>query len=175
MSPPRSACAARCCSTAPAQKMGKSEKGAVFLDGELTSPYDFYQYWINDDDEVVRRPSALADHDVARRDRGHRRGARQPAPEQRLAQKAIAYDLTARIHGADEAERQVVVAAAAFATEVDDPAVLAVLYDAVGGFEFGAEAEQWTAIDIAVAAGGSSKGEARGSSARVASESTASS
>ena len=35
------------------QKMGKSEKGAVFLDGELTSPYDFYQYWINDDDELV--------------------------------------------------------------------------------------------------------------------------
>ena len=33
--------------------MGKSESGAVFLDGELTSPYDFYQYWINDDDEVV--------------------------------------------------------------------------------------------------------------------------
>ena len=78
-----------------------------------------------------------------------------------LAQKAIAYDLTARIHGTDEAERQVVVASAAFATEVDDPAVLAVLYDAVGGFEFGAEAEAWTAIDVAVAASGSSKGEAR--------------
>ena len=54
-----------------------------------------------------------------------------------------------------------VVASAAFATEVDDPAVLAVLYDTVGGFEFGTEAEQWTAIDIAAAAGGSSKGEAR--------------
>jgi len=142
------------------QKMGKSEKGAVFLDSTLTSPYDFYQYWINDDDEVVldhlrwlttksreEVDSIAAEHDAA--------------PEQRLAQKAIAYDLTERIHGTEEADRQVVVAGAAFAREVDDPEVLAVLYDAVGGFEFGAEAEGWTAIDIAVAASGQSKGDAR--------------
>lgn len=141
-------------------KMGKSEKGAVFLDGTLTSPYDFYQYWINDDDEVVldhlrwlttksrEEVDAIASEHAA-------------APERRVAQQAIAYDLTARIHGTEEAERQVVVASAAFAREVDDPAVLAVLYDAVGGFEFGAEAEGWTALDIAVAAGGQSKGEAR--------------
>ena len=32
------------------QKMGKSERGAVFLDAGLTSPFEFYQYWINDDD-----------------------------------------------------------------------------------------------------------------------------
>ena len=30
--------------------MGKSEKGAVLLDPTMTSPYDFYQYWLNDDD-----------------------------------------------------------------------------------------------------------------------------
>ena len=33
--------------------MGKSEKGAVFLDPALTSPFDFYQYWLNDDDALV--------------------------------------------------------------------------------------------------------------------------
>ncbi len=141
-------------------KMGKSEKGAVFLDGELTSPYDFYQYWINDEDEVVldhlRWLTTMARQEVEAIGEAH-----QKAPEQRHAQKAIAYDLTARIHGPEEAERQVVVASAAFATEVDDPAVLAVLYDAVGGFEFGPEADEWTALDVAVAAGGSSKGEAR--------------
>ena len=141
-------------------KMGKSEKGAVFLDAELTSPYDFYQYWINDDDEVVldhlRWLTTMTRDEVEAIETEH-----LAAPEQRLAQKAIAYDLTARIHGPEEAERQVVVAEAAFATEVDDPAVLAVLYDAVGGFEFGAEAESWTALDLAVAAAGSSKGEAR--------------
>ena len=141
-------------------KMGKSEKGAVYLDEELTSPYDFYQYWINDDDEVV------LDHlrwltTMSREEIEAISGAHAAAPEQRLAQKAIAYDLTARIHGAAEAERQVVVASAAFAAEVEDSAVLAVLYEAVGGFEFGAEAEAWTALDVAIAASGQSKGEAR--------------
>ncbi|MEX1344197.1 MAG: tyrosine--tRNA ligase [Candidatus Limnocylindrales bacterium] len=141
-------------------KMGKSEKGAVFLDGSLTSPYDFYQYWINDEDEVVldhlRWLTTMSREEVEAITEAH-----AAAPEGRLAQKALAHDLTARIHGRDEAERQVVVASAAFATEVDDPEVLAVLYDAVGGFEFGAEADGWTAIDIAVAASGQSKGEAR--------------
>ena len=141
-------------------KMGKSEKGAVFLDGALTSPYDFYQYWINDDDEVVldhlRWLTTMSREEVEGIAEAH-----TAAPEQRLAQKAIAYDLTARIHGTEEAERQVVVASAAFAREVDDPEVLAVLYDAVGGFEFGAEADGWTALDVAVAASGQSKGEAR--------------
>jgi tyrosyl-tRNA synthetase len=142
------------------QKMGKSEKGAVFLDGALTSPYDFYQYWINDEDEVVldhlRWLTTMTREEVEAMGEAH-----YAAPEQRLAQKAIAYDLTARIHGADEAERQVVVASAAFATAVDDPAVLDVLFDAVGGFEFEAEADEWTALDVAVAASGSSRGEAR--------------
>ena len=39
--------------TRSGQKMGKSEKGAVYLDPALTSPFDFYQYWINDDDALV--------------------------------------------------------------------------------------------------------------------------
>jgi tyrosyl-tRNA synthetase len=141
-------------------KMGKSENGAVFLDGDLTSPYDFYQYWINDDDEVVidhlRWLTTKARDEVEGIAQDH-----LAAPEHRLAQKALAYDLTARIHGAGEADRQVVVASAAFATEVDDPAVLDVLYDTVGGFEFGAEAEGWTLVEIALAAGSASKGEAR--------------
>ena len=65
---------------------------------ELTSPYDFYQYWINDEDEVV------LDHlrwlTTMPREEIEAIARRAPAaPEQRLAQKAMAYDLTARIHG----------------------------------------------------------------------------
>jgi len=41
--------------TASGAKMGKTEKGAVWLDPELTSPYDYYQYWINTDDRDVGR------------------------------------------------------------------------------------------------------------------------
>lgn len=142
------------------QKMGKSEKGAVFLDGELTSPYDFYQYWINDDDEVVidhlRWLTTMPREEVEAIAAEHAQ-----APQRRVAQKAIAFDLTARIHGPAEADKQVAMAGAAFAKSVDDPAVLASLYDALGGFEFGAEADGWTAVDVATAASGQSKGEAR--------------
>ena len=142
------------------QKMGKSEKGAIFLDADLTSPYDFYQYWINDDDELVidhlRWLTTKTREEIESIAAGH-----VERPEQRAAQQALAFDLTARIHGREEAERQVAMAEAAFAKSVDDPAVLASLYDAVGGFEFGPEADAWTALDIAVAASGQSRGEAR--------------
>jgi tyrosyl-tRNA synthetase len=142
------------------QKMGKSEKGAVFLDASLTSPFDFYQYWINDDDELVvdhlrwlttkerEEIEAIAHHHA-------------DAPERRMAQAALAFDLTERVHGHEEAERQVTMAGAAFARSVDDPAVLEALYHAIGGFEFGAEAGAWTALDVAVAASGQSRGDAR--------------
>jgi tyrosyl-tRNA synthetase len=146
--------------TRSGQKMGKSEKGAVFLDPLLTNPYDFYQYWINDDDMLVvdhlrwlttldrEAIEAIAVEHTAR-------------PEARRAQQALAFDLTARIHGRPEAERQVRLAEAAFAAEVDDPAVLEALREALGGFDFGLEAEGWTALDIAVAAGAGSRAEAR--------------
>jgi tyrosyl-tRNA synthetase len=146
--------------TRAGQKMGKSERGAVFLDGSLTSPYEFHQYWLNDDDALVidhlrwltlldrGAIEAIASEHAAR-------------PEARVAQHRLAADLTARIHGADEAERQERIAAAAFAGRVDDPATLETLYDALGGFEFGDEAAGWTVLDLAVAAGAGSRSEAR--------------
>ncbi|MDI6776153.1 MAG: tyrosine--tRNA ligase [Syntrophales bacterium] len=45
--------------TSPGHKMGKTETGAVWLDPELTSPYEYYQYWINTDDADVERFLAL--------------------------------------------------------------------------------------------------------------------
>lgn len=45
--------------TASGTKMGKTEAGAVWLNPELTSPYDFYQFWINVDDTAVGRMLAL--------------------------------------------------------------------------------------------------------------------
>ena len=146
--------------TRSGQKMGKSEKGAVFLDAALTSHFDFYQYWINDDDALVldhlRWLTTLEASTI------ESIAAEQAArPEGRHAQQALAFDLTARIHGAEEAQRQVALAEAAFAAVVDDPEVLASLHQALGGFEFGPEAEVWTVLDLAVAAGGASRAEAR--------------
>jgi tyrosyl-tRNA synthetase len=140
--------------------MGKSEKGAVFLDPQLTSPFDFYQYWINDDDVLVidhlRWLTTMAREEVESVAAEH-----VARPEARRAQQALAFDLTARIHGRDEAQRQVTLAEAAFAEDVADPLVLGSLYEAIGGFEFGPEAQAWSALDVAVAAGSSSRAEAR--------------
>lgn len=146
--------------TRSGQKMGKSEKGAVFLDAALTSHFDFYQYWINDDDALVLDHLRWLTTLEASTIEGI--AAEQAArPEGRHAQQALAFDLTARIHGAEEAQRQVALAEAAFAAVVDDPEVLASLHQALGGFEFGPEAEAWTVLDLAVAAGGASRAEAR--------------
>ena len=146
--------------TRAGQKMGKSERGAVFLDPDLTSPFEFYQYWLNDDDALVidhlRWLTLLDRPDVDAIEAEH-----VAAPEARRAQRALAFDLTARIHGAAEAERQVRLAEAAFSGEVDDPELLETLHAALGGFEFGPEADAWTVLDLSVAAGGGSRSEAR--------------
>jgi tyrosyl-tRNA synthetase len=85
----------------------------------------------------------------------------QKAPEKRTAQRALAYDLTARVHGAEEADRQVRVADAAFSGEpIRDPEVLDTLYDAIDHYEFGADVTG--ALELAVASGlVSSKSEGR--------------
>jgi tyrosyl-tRNA synthetase len=146
--------------TRAGQKMGKSERGAVYLDASLTSPYEFHQYWLNDDDALVidhLRWLTLLDRDAI----DAIAAAHEARPETRTAQHRLARDLTARIHGADEAERQERIATAAFADRVDDPAVLEMLYGALGGFDVGPESADWTVLDLAVAAGAGSRGEAR--------------
>ena len=139
--------------TREGQKMGKSEKGAVFLDPTMTSPYDFFQYWLNDDDQLVGQHlkwlTLMTADEVADLER-----AQSADPGSRPAQRALAFDLTARVHGRDEAERQVRVADAAFSgAPIRDPEVLDVLFDALDHFEFGDEGANQTALDFAVASG----------------------
>ena len=143
-------------------KMGKSEKGAVFLDPALTSPYDFYQYWLNDDDALVvqhlRWLTVMNAAEVAAIE------AQQSAsPEARPAQRALAFDLTARVHGRAEAERQVRVAEAAFGGgQILDPDVLDALFAALDHFEFDEDESRLDALGFAVASGlYQSRGEAR--------------
>ncbi|MEK7954221.1 tyrosine--tRNA ligase [Luteolibacter soli] len=82
------------------KKYGKSEKGAVWLDPELTSPYLFYQFWWNStDDDAPRFLRWLTDYseqEVEELAKG--------SPELRLPQKALADYLTARVHGAEQAD-----------------------------------------------------------------------
>ncbi len=139
--------------TGDGRKMGKSEKGAVFLDQALTSPYDFYQYWLNDDDALIVQHlkwlTLMGEKEVAAVETAH-----AAAPETRPAQKALAFDLTARVHGHTEAERQVRVADAAFGGgPITDPDVLDVLFGALDHFEYGADEAGLDALGFAVASG----------------------
>jgi tyrosyl-tRNA synthetase len=92
------------------KKMGKTEKGAVFLDPSLTSPYDFFQYWRNVQDADTRRfllmftflPAAECDRLCA------------PGTNPNAAKERLAWEVTALIHGRDEADRALSGAKAAF-------------------------------------------------------------
>jgi tyrosyl-tRNA synthetase len=89
--------------TASGSKFGKTEAGAVWLDPQRTSPYKFYQFWINVDDrdagKYLRLFTMLSRKEIEELDRSI-----EAAPEKREAQQALATDVTARIHG-DEAAR----------------------------------------------------------------------
>jgi tyrosyl-tRNA synthetase len=86
---------------ADGQKMGKSEKGALFLDPERISPYEFYQYWLNVPDADVEKLLALFTflpmEEV--RDLGRLEGR-----EINRAKERLAVELTTIVHGSEEAE-----------------------------------------------------------------------
>jgi tyrosyl-tRNA synthetase len=102
-------------------KFGKSESGAVWLDAERTSPYQFYQFWMAADDRDVSRFlrffTLLEREDIESLDTAVR-----SAPEQRAAQRALAADVTTRVHGADAARVAREVTALLF--EKGDPTAL---------------------------------------------------
>ena len=144
-------------------KFGKTAAGtSVWLDPERTSPYAFYQYWLDADDrDVVRYLRTFTLFDRARIEDLE---AQQAAhPETRVAQKAVAFDLTARVHGEDEAKQAVRVSEAAFSkAPIRDPEVLAALFEAIEHFEFTAEDVAGGALRIAIVSGQyTSNGDAR--------------
>jgi tyrosyl-tRNA synthetase len=90
--------------TAAGRKFGKTEAGTIWLDPDKTSAYQFYQFWINADDRDVERYlkvfTFLEADDIAGLMEQHRRNAGS-----RLPHRALALDLTARVHGEDAAAR----------------------------------------------------------------------
>jgi tyrosyl-tRNA synthetase len=81
-------------------KFGKTESGTVWLDPEKTSPYAFYQFWLNASDEdakkLVRFYTLLSKKEIEDLEKQH-----DEAPHLRLLQKAIAEEVTTRVHGED--------------------------------------------------------------------------
>jgi tyrosyl-tRNA synthetase len=84
-------------------KFGKSEGENIWLSADMTSPYKFYQYWLNcpDEDAVdyMKLFTLFSQEEIAELDRQHSR-----APHQRILQKALARDLTARVHSSREVD-----------------------------------------------------------------------
>ena len=79
-------------------KFGKTESGTVWLDPEKTSPYVFYQFWLNASDEdakkLVRFYTLLSKEEIEKLEAEH-----NEAPHLRILQKAIAEEVTTRVHG----------------------------------------------------------------------------
>jgi tyrosyl-tRNA synthetase len=88
--------------TASGQKMGKTAAGAIWLDAELTSPYEFYQFWINVDDRDVQR--FLKYYTFLPLEEITRLSALQGA-ELRQAKEVLAFEVTRLTHGEDEARK----------------------------------------------------------------------
>ena len=85
------------------KKMGKTEKGAVWLDPEKTSPYDFFQYWRNvDDNDVIKCLKMLTFVPIEEIENMERtmKGA-----ELNKAKEILAYELTKLVHGSEEADK----------------------------------------------------------------------
>ncbi|MBU2701567.1 tyrosyl-tRNA synthetase [Sporomusaceae bacterium BoRhaA] len=97
--------------TSDGRKMGKTEKGALWLDAEKTSPYDFYQYWRNVDDADVEKCLALLT--FLPMDEVRRLGAFKDK-DINIAKKTLAFEVTKLVHGEAEAEKAQQAAEALF-------------------------------------------------------------
>ncbi len=97
--------------TSDGRKMGKTEKGALWLDPEKTSPYEFYQYWRNIDDADVEKTLALLT--FLPMDEVRRLGALEGS-EINEAKRVLAFEVTRLIHGEAEAEAAKAAAEALF-------------------------------------------------------------
>lgn len=86
------------------RKMGKTQKGAVWLDPEMLSPYEFYQYWVRQEDADIERflkmLTFLPLPEIATIVAEH-----QKAPESRSGQKRLAFEMTSLVHGEAEARK----------------------------------------------------------------------
>jgi tyrosyl-tRNA synthetase len=118
--------------TSSGVKFGKTEAGAIWLDAERTTPFHFYQFWLNTDDrDVVRYLKCFTF--LSRQDIDSLERATRDQPEVREAQRALAREVTTLVHGAEQVGRAERAASVLFtdnlsAADVDD--VLMVLADA---------------------------------------------
>jgi len=99
------------------KKFGKSESGAVWLDADKTSPYEFYQFWINQSDEDVikflKYFTFLSKEEINQLEQ-----SKEEAPHKREAQKALAENVTRFIHGEDALNDAIRISQALFSGDL---------------------------------------------------------
>ena len=147
-------------------KFGKTEAGAVWLDAKLTSPYRFYQFWLNTDDRDVipylKFFTWLSKEEIDQFEQGV-----NSAPEKREAQRRLAREVTVMLHGETEMEKAVRASEVLFGQEISGLGVAEILdiFADVPSTELDKsklEADGFTLGDALVLAGlAPSKGEAK--------------
>jgi tyrosyl-tRNA synthetase len=108
--------------TASGKKFGKTEAGAVWLDPEMTSPYQFYQFWINTEDADVGRYLRMFTF-MSRAEIETLGAAHAKAPHERGAQKSLATAMTTLLHGADASRVAAEVSRVIFDKKIDAAAI----------------------------------------------------
>lgn len=112
--------------TSSGVKFGKTEAGAVWLDAKLTSPYRFYQFWLNTDDRdaitYLKFFTWLSKEEISELEESVR-----AAPEARKAQRELARHVTALVHGETELEKALRASEVLFGKEIEGLSVQEIL------------------------------------------------
>ena len=106
---------------ATGKKFGKSENGAVWLDSKRTSVFDFYQFWLNVDDNGVEEYMKVYTL-LSKEELDEVMAEFKKNPAGRHAQKVLAYEVTKLVHGEDEADKAVEATKKLFSGEASDDA-----------------------------------------------------
>ncbi|MFI6108739.1 tyrosine--tRNA ligase [Streptomyces sp. NPDC051310] len=111
-------------------KFGKTEGGAVWLDPELTTPYAFYQFWLNVDDRDISRYMRILSF-RSRTELEELEKVTEERPQARTAQRALAEELTTLVHGAEQCAAVIAASKALFGqgelAELDEATLTAAL------------------------------------------------
>ncbi|GAB1777592.1 MULTISPECIES: tyrosine--tRNA ligase [Priestia] len=100
-------------------KFGKTEGGAIWLDPEKTSPYEFYQFWINTDDRDVIKYLKYFTF-LSHEEINELSASAKEAPEKREAQKALAAAMTTLVHGEEALEQAIRISQALFSGSISE-------------------------------------------------------
>lgn len=137
---------------ADGNKFGKTEEGTIWLSPELTSPYSFYQFWLNSDDRDMEH--LLKYFSLAKKDKIEELlNELKTKPADRSAQKYLAQELTALVHGIDETNQVIAASNALFGQgeleNISKDILISALKEA-GLTKFTKNANEITIIDLLV-------------------------